>query len=183
VVRLSPPAAEKASTPQPAPADTPAPPPAARGPESLEAYFDRLDAALSTLSTSPPPLETPAAQEPVIQEPPVERQVAAESAGVARPAADAGTRPPAPAGPAATAPVAAPSLYDAFTALLAAEKGQGPPPGEAGPAPAFISDELIEEIVGRVLARMADDRMRQAVLDTAERLVREEIERIKKIAD
>jgi hypothetical protein len=39
--------------------------------------------------------------------------------------------------------------------------------------------EVIDEIARRVIARMGDDSMRAAVLDAAERLVREEISRIK----
>jgi CheY-like chemotaxis protein len=183
-------ASQVVSSPEPtAAAKTPAPPQAAQpgtspapGPQVLEAYFDRLDAALATLNTSPPALE-PTAD--------------------ARPEAGAGAPrqpiPPAPVrvAPARVAPPAAattsramPSLHDAFTALLAAERGQ--PVHGAAPldetftdttaGPPAVTEELIEQIVGRVLARMGDDTMRRAVLDTAERLVREEIERIKSIA-
>jgi hypothetical protein len=42
-----------------------------------------------------------------------------------------------------------------------------------------VSEELIEEIVRRVIARLGDHDMRRLVLDRAERLVREEIDRIK----
>jgi hypothetical protein len=46
-----------------------------------------------------------------------------------------------------------------------------------------ITEELIEEVIARVLKRMTDDLVRQTVTDivsqTAERLVQEEIERIK----
>jgi uncharacterized protein YqeY len=45
--------------------------------------------------------------------------------------------------------------------------------------PEPLSDETIEEIVQRVVARMGDEKMRALVLDAAERLVREEIDRIK----
>ena len=38
---------------------------------------------------------------------------------------------------------------------------------------------MIDAIAARVIARMGDDKMRTAVLDAAERLVREEIDRIK----
>jgi N-methylhydantoinase B/oxoprolinase/acetone carboxylase alpha subunit len=41
-------------------------------------------------------------------------------------------------------------------------------------------DDMIEDIVRRVIERMGDNTMvRQAVLEVAERLVRQEIERIK----
>ena len=53
----------------------------------------------------------------------------------------------------------------------------------ARPAAPVISDEVIEEIVSRVLQRMSDRVVRETVTDivsqTAERLVQEEIERIK----
>jgi len=42
-----------------------------------------------------------------------------------------------------------------------------------------ISDEALEDIIGKVIARMSDGVVRDAVIDVAERLVREEIERIK----
>jgi hypothetical protein len=83
----------------------------------------------------------------------------------------------------APAPIAMPSLPDAFAALLAAEQGHPAPALAAVPvaqsaAPA-ISEQMLDEIVARVLARMGDESMRRAVLDAAERLVREEIDRIK----
>lgn len=89
---------------------------------------------------------------------------------------------------AAAQPAALPaSLVDAFAALLAAEQKIGltpsaaPSPGSppaAAAAPASISDEMIEAISARVLARLSDQ-SRPSILDVAERLVREEIDRIK----
>jgi hypothetical protein len=53
----------------------------------------------------------------------------------------------------------------------------------ARPAAPVISDEMIEDIVTRVIQRMTDRIVRDTVTDivshTAERLVQEEIERIK----
>jgi CheY-like chemotaxis protein len=69
----------------------------------------------------------------------------------------------------------APSLQDAFAALLAAEQNQP----IASPRINPDSNELIEEVARRVIARLGNDTMRAAVLDAAERLVREEIARIK----
>jgi len=70
------------------------------------------------------------------------------------------------------------SLATAFSELLAAEQAR--PSQAAGPAaPPQISDAAIEEAVKRVLARMTESTVRQIVLDTAERLIREEIEKIK----
>jgi hypothetical protein len=78
-----------------------------------------------------------------------------------------------------------PSLVEAFAALLAAEERIGVKPSAAalpssGPVSApEIADETIDEIATRVLARLSDE-SRPAILDVAERLVREEIERIKR---
>jgi cell pole-organizing protein PopZ len=52
---------------------------------------------------------------------------------------------------------------------------------KAAPAPASPSqptEELVEEVSRRVLARLSDQ-SRPTILDVAERLVREEIDRIK----
>jgi hypothetical protein len=54
-----------------------------------------------------------------------------------------------------------------------------PPPAHAAAAP-VVTDELIDTITSRVIARLSDE-SRPASLDVAERLVREEIERIKNI--
>jgi hypothetical protein len=79
---------------------------------------------------------------------------------------------------------------DAFAALLAAEQKIGLTPSAAtspGPSsgqtsePAPITDDMIEAISDRVLARLSEG-ARPSILDVAERLVREEIERIKRMA-
>ncbi|OFW08942.1 MAG: hypothetical protein A3H96_23025 [Acidobacteria bacterium RIFCSPLOWO2_02_FULL_67_36] len=68
------------------------------------------------------------------------------------------------------------SLADAFAALLAAERGQPVAPSAVRSA---IPDQTIDDIVHRVIERLGDRAVRETVLDVAERLVREEIERIK----
>lgn len=92
---------------------------------------------------------------------------------------------PAPVPQADPAPAPQPDLANAFAALLAAEQGQ-PAPELAfafAPAPATrLGDDEIEDIVQRVIARLTDDTVRQTVIDIAERLVREEIDRIKRQA-
>ena len=105
----------------------------------------------------------------------------------AEPRRDGGAPPPA--APAAPAPPALqiPSLTEAFAALLSAEQKIGltassasvtaPPPGGGAAA---VTDQMIDEITNRVLARLSSE-SRPAILDVAERLVREEIERIKSI--
>jgi CheY-like chemotaxis protein len=108
--------------------------------DQLDAYFDRLDAAVSAraIAPKPPPPQTP---------------------------------------PAA-------SLADAFAALLTAE-ARVPAPAEpqAGPQPAppaHDAEALLDTIVDRVLARLHDSSLRTVVLEAAERMVREEIERLKR---
>jgi CheY-like chemotaxis protein len=87
-----------------------------------------------------------------------------------RPGSGATLAPPPPA-PAKV------SLANAFSALLAAEQSR--PAAAASVAPPDIPVEVIEEAVRRILDRMTGETVRQVVLETAERLIREEIERIK----
>jgi len=136
------------------------------GAASLDDYFDRLDAAFATLT-------------------------AAGASGGARPA----TSGPKPVAPLHDAPVSnqgesgLPPLAEAFAALLAAEDGgssaKGPAVWPAGGTRAAggVSDATIDEIVDRVLARLSDRlgtrNIGRIVEDVAERVVREEIERLK----
>lgn len=85
--------------------------------------------------------------------------------------------PRAGEGPAATPPPVPVSLPEAFAALLAAEQGQ--PVIATSHAAPFVTDALIDDVATRVIQRLGDASMRQTVLDVAERLVREEIARIK----
>ena len=218
---------------------SPAEPPKA-GSDSLEDYFDRLDAAFATLGSdgapaaAPRPATTPAsastaaavaASEPATVEDFAswDPDLAGESnrparhhAAVAPGAAPAPipvaslpssvTTPavqpiPVSAAPAAAAPARsrrsdpAPSpepvppaallspvsLAEAFASLLAAEHGQATAPIPlASPAPAPTPAVDVEDIVRRVLDRLQDEDMRRTVVETAERLVRDEIERIKR---
>jgi CheY-like chemotaxis protein len=100
------------------------------------------------------------------------------------PSAAAVVSAPAPA----PVPPPMPSLPDAFAALLAAEQKAPHPLRTAewpGPAPASgaITDDVLDEVTRRVLDRLSDRVVHNAVRDVvssiAERLVREEIERIK----
>jgi CheY-like chemotaxis protein len=122
--------------------------------DPLEAYFDRLDAAFTSLSAGRGP----------------------EPGGGAPPGRSHG--PHDPAWPSADV-VAGHDPSDgswpfanAFVSLFAPESGR---PSDT----VAVSDELIDEIVRRVLARLGEQSMRQLVLDTAERIVREEIDRIR----
>jgi CheY-like chemotaxis protein len=176
------------------PWDLPAPVPAVASP----------DLPLSYASPQPeaPPFspQTSVAVAPVAAEAPA--QVAAEVDTVVMPApaavsavAAAPAAAPAPPAPAPTASLpsvaaaALPSLGDAFAALLAAEQHDGSSseaPAWPGTMPATapaITDAVIDDVVRRVLERMSDQVVRDTTADLvsqiAERLVREEIERIK----
>jgi hypothetical protein len=70
-----------------------------------------------------------------------------------------------------------PTLAEAFATLLSAEQSRAIAPSALG-APS-MSDDVVDEIVHRVIARLGDRVVRETVLDVAERMVREEIERIK----
>jgi CheY-like chemotaxis protein len=69
------------------------------------------------------------------------------------------------------------SLANAFAALLAAEHSSQTPPQPV--VPPALPDAVVEEAVRRALVRMTDDLVRRIVVETAERLIREEIEKIK----
>jgi CheY-like chemotaxis protein len=102
-----------------------------------------------------------------------------------------GGRSQAPEGTGRAAPSTAtslPPLAEAFAALLAAEQtdtaaGVAGWPGR----PAVPSEALVEEVVRRVLERLSNTAVRAAVADlvsaTAERLVRDEIDRIRASID
>ena len=125
-------------------------------------YFDRLDAAFATLESR--------GGEPARTAPRSRPWPAAAPRGDAEPAnADGGG--------------AISCLADVFAALLAAEQGQP----VSIPLPAAVPEAVIDRIVERVLARLSDRVVRQVVADlvsdTAERLVREEIARLRQGAE
>lgn len=129
--------------------------------DSVDEYFDRLDAAFATLNDNP-------AFATLNEPPPV---------------------PPAEAEPSSEVDVPAPSLIaEAFAALLALEEGE---PGarpvrltstDAGEPQ--ITDALMDDLTRRIVERLAPDVVRAVVVEIvsemAERLVREEIDRIRK---
>ena len=126
------------------------------------------------LAVVPPPPPVPP---PVVQPAPVVQVTVSAPAVVSSPAP--ATPPPA---------VLPTSLVDAFTALLEAEQKLGLVPSAASaPAAASsngaaqvmpLSDDMLDAVTERVLQRLSAD-SRPAILDVAEKLVREEIERIK----
>lgn len=82
-------------------------------------------------------------------------------------------------------------ILDAFHALLAMEQGEPRPATVRAQAPSTapvtITDELVDEVTRRVLERLAPtaarDLVKQVVGEVAERLIREEIARIKAAAN
>ena len=162
-----------------------APPPEPAAPPPAPAAVKKVPApeAPIPVAARPPAPPVPA---PSVPAPP---RAAAVDAPAPPPAPAPAPAPAVPASPAAAAPAPLPaSLVDAFAALLAAEQKIGLSPSAAtaaaapapAPAPQPITDELVEAISARVLARLSDE-ARPSILDVAERLVREEIERIKRI--
>jgi CheY-like chemotaxis protein len=154
--------------PPPAPAVTPT-----TG-DALEDYFDRLDAAFANIGAPPGASRAEDRSE----------DLSARIADLEQPppqAAPSGHDPMTGWDPELTAdegPARQPHLATAFAALLAAEEGD-----TSAAFPAFgvpvVSEAVIEDIVGRVIARLGDSVVRQTVTEVAERLVRQEIERIK----
>lgn len=137
---------------------------------ALDDYFDRLDQAFANLAGS---AAKPGATLPDswAAAPPAPRDSGAKAAPPA--AAPAATRRPA-------------AVADVFASILEAEAtgtadAAGPWPVLV--APPVVSDDLVEQIVAKVVERLAEREVRLAVADTvgrvAERLVREEIERLK----
>jgi CheY-like chemotaxis protein len=143
----------------------------------VDTYASRLDQHLAarqgraTLSR----VEAPAL-------PPVDHQTPApEPASPAAFAEPASAPKEAPAtGP--TPPATTSTLATAFSAMLAEERGEGP--AAVGPtAVPAVSDAFVDELARRVAQRLTDQVLREIVsarvLDVAERLISEEIERIK----
>jgi CheY-like chemotaxis protein len=194
-------AATPAEIPGSEPWDVPAPP-AEDAPSDLSMAYtapsEEITAPEPELEMAPiaapderlAPIEESAPVEPIVEMSPPAPVAATEPA----PPASAAVAEPAPlATPALTLPLPhpppLPTLPEAFAALLAAEQGEAATPtgalwpAAAPPAPAVVTDEMLEDVTRRVLARLSDTVVRDAVADiaskVAERLVRDEIERIK----
>jgi CheY-like chemotaxis protein len=147
---------------------------------------DRLEALVATPEPLPVP-EPVAAPEPVdVPEPAAYTQATSFIEPVALRASIAAGEPMVVV---PSVPRELPALGDAFAAILAAEQADPaassawPSPAPAAVAPA-ITDELVDRVSRRVIEQLTDRVVREAVADAvsgiAERLVREEIERIKK---
>ena len=160
------------------------------GDPTTSARFEPVAIATEPSRASAPAIVPPIAAAPAppapAPPPPAAAAPAPPPAPVVAPApvrAPAPAPAPAPASayvapPVAVVHAAMPSLAEAFAALLSAEQGQ-PHRAHRHWALPVVTDEMIDEIVRRVIARMTDQAVRETVLDVAERLVREEIERIK----
>jgi CheY-like chemotaxis protein len=173
----------------------PVPEPAARAPEPvddpLDDYFERLDAAFSTRNGGPavdvalpdddrrlPTLDTVLAQPS-----PMEMPAVAPPVTLAQPAS---TDVVSGFSPTEAPPTGRTVIADAFSALLSLEAGD---PGAravrltTAPEQPVVTDTLIEEVTRRVLQRLAPDAARDVVVEVvsevAERLVRDEIARIR----
>jgi len=162
-------------------------------PASLDDYFDRLDAAFATLAETPP---SPAEEMP-ISDLGLEPRWGPGGLGAALDVAalDGGAKAPSAGGaeaahletPAASAGV---PISEMFGALLAAERGGPAPPASQLPevtlSPGSLSlDALVEQVYQRVVERLTDRAVRDVVSEivsgVAERLVREEVERLKSL--
>lgn len=180
---------------QPGPATAP-PTPAADLPLSYgspQAAFEAPGpaappAAASLATPEPPPdaVASPVAAAPVLASSETAPVVAAPVEPVA----------PVPAAPAALAPVVPPAaarplptIGEAFAVILAAEQETGSSgrlvwPAAAAPAAPEaptpeLSETVLDAIAERVLARLSDRVVRERVTAIAERMVADEIERIK----
>jgi hypothetical protein len=153
-------------------------PPAAPQSRADEVSSTKTPTAQTSADTSVIPFKPMTPREPAVAAPPTPA-ASVPTPVVASDKIDA----PAPVTTASpvisSAPTASlPSLAEAFASLLAAERGRPIAASTVG-APPPVSDQKIEEIVRRVVASMADRTIRDTVVDVAERLVREEIDRIK----
>jgi CheY-like chemotaxis protein len=184
-------------TPPAVPQEEKAAPPPPAPHISLDDYFDRLDAAFASLASAPHAEEGGGAAP--LGEPDSDAAWRGRDAGfrwtspppAAMPTAAERVKPGGAGAAAVSRGALQPlSVADAFTALLAAEES-GPlalPPSHAD-GPVALSgalpsvDELVDQVAERVIDHLTDQVVRDQVADRvsaiAERLVREEIERLR----
>jgi CheY-like chemotaxis protein len=145
---------------------------------SADDYFERLDRAFATLTPTLEPRTVPPKAPPHVLAPPGPGSIDAPAVHVP---------PPPPAAPStgngsARPPRGSSELADTFATLLAVETGELPPSALLPPLEPG-DDALVERVARRVVAEMGEGPLRalaaQIVSETAERLVREEIEKIK----
>ena len=169
-------------------------------------YFDRLDAAFDSLDAQlagraakgprpaaaaapiapppPPPAPSPAVEQPAVQFDNDWLASAIAPEPPARVPPNGAAAPVAPMAPNFLTTMSASPVADAFESLLAAEQGEVLPPQ----APTIeITDEVIERIAIRVAERLTQSLLMDKVTDivsaATERLVKEEIARIRAAAE
>ena len=177
----APPPAEAAASPGPAPVDS-AHPPVQPQAGQASSPMDELAGWDPDLTGGPPRKPADEAEPPraVVPAPalvPLPAPMLTPPSAAQIPPPAPVVQPSAPRAQDAASADPVPSLAEAFAALLAAERGQPVPPSQIRPG--MISDEVIDDIVGRVTERMNERAVRDTVVDVAERLVRDEIARIK----
>jgi|CXWK01.1.fsa_nt_gi CheY-like chemotaxis protein len=178
---------EPISEPIPEPIEEPAPitlsvPYEADSDPDLAIALARLEFVAAPDPDLPPDIHVLAAVPDGDETPSVEWDLSAAPTPIVAPAAAPvlvmSSPAPAPGRETPTPPAEPMSLAAVFSALLAAErKGT-----DTRPEPivgAALSEAHVEEVVQRVVSRMTDELVRKIVLETAERLIREEIDRIK----
>ena len=147
-------------------------PPGTPSVKSTDDYFDRLDKAFATLNSTLEPRDT--GRQAVSPAAPDEPE-----ASHARESSNAPAVPKAPDVPHMSS---TPGLADTFATLLAVEQGELPASALLR-SPRAGDDELVDRIARRVVEQLGDRAVRDLAADivsrTAERLVKEEIERIK----
>lgn len=161
-------------------------PPTGKTP-TVDDYFERLDRAFESLnvpldlsSPASAPARSPGAAPPVIEH--TARTAGAVSDQHAEPSPSHSESSAADPTAASRQDASRSGLADRFATLLAVEQGELPPSALA-PPPGSGDDELVDRIARRVVEQLGDRAVRDLAADivsrTAERLVREEIERIK----
>jgi len=153
------------------PRQAPAPPP-------VEAPAEKAKPEPAFLRMAPRDQARTADEAPVLESLELPTRPMWETPATSAPAPMAFPSMPLPQAPAPPPPPKV-TLASAFTALLAAEQSAQP----ATLPVVALSEASVEDAVRRVLVRMTDDLVRRIVLDTAERLIREEIEKIKATPD
>jgi len=176
------------------------------GPESAEIDFDSLPAAAAPpkvidFPAPPPPVAVPPSIPPRVEAPPIEPPDTTPTLTPAPPVplVPSHVEGPVPSNVEGLAPshvegVAGRSIIaDAFSALFAAEQGEAgaAPPrlGGNGSPSVAVTDAMIDDVARRVVQKLAlgsseqlQAMVREIVSSVAERLVREEIDRIRRQA-
>jgi DNA-binding response OmpR family regulator len=160
-----------------------APPPTATdgAASSVDEYFERLDRAFATMNVPLEPREIARSFPRPVPAPEADEEVP-EAVDVAAPSIEPRMEPTeAVADDSTHAPAPPSGLAKKFATLLAVEQGELPA-SALEPAPG-TDDAVVDRIVRRVVEQMSDRAVRdlatEIVSRTAERLVREEISRIK----